>query len=82
MTFLGSNLTGFIFEQEYQRKDERVPVIKLASALDTFFQAIPPETRYHIELRTETYLTNPVFEVFGKTRRRTGAFPLDLAAVP
>ncbi|WAC07958.1 MAG: DUF72 domain-containing protein [Thermodesulfobacteriota bacterium] len=63
---LGSNLTGFIFEQEYQRKDERVPVIKLASALDTFFQAIPPETRYHIELRTETYLTNPVFEVLEK----------------
>ena len=63
---LGSSLTGFIFEQEYQRKDERLPVVKIASALDTFFKAIPPDTRYHIELRTETYLTNPVFEVLEK----------------
>jgi len=62
---LGFTLTGFIFEQEYQRKDERLPVVKIASALDTFFKAIPPDTRYHIELRTESYLTNPVFEVLG-----------------
>jgi hypothetical protein len=60
---LGSSLTGFIFEQEYQRKDDRFPVQKIASALDTFFNAVPPDTRYHLELRTETYLTNPVFEV-------------------
>jgi uncharacterized protein YecE (DUF72 family) len=63
---LESNLTGFIFEQEYQRKDERLPLQKIASALDTFFKAIPPDTRYHIELRTETYLTDPVFEVLEK----------------
>ena len=63
---LGSSLTGFIFEQEYQRKDDRLPVVKMASALDTFFKAIPPDTRYHIELRTDTYLTNPVFEVLKK----------------
>ncbi len=63
---LGSTLTGFIFEQEYQRKDARLPVVKIASALDTFFKALPPDTRYHIELRTETYLTNPIFEVLEK----------------
>ena len=63
---LGSSLTGFIFEQEYQRKDDRLPVVKIASALDTFFKVIPPDTRYHIELRTETYLMNPVFEVLEK----------------
>jgi hypothetical protein len=39
---------------------------KMAKVLDTFFKAIPPDTRYHIELRTETYLINPVFEVFEK----------------
>lgn len=66
MDLLGSSLTGFIFEQEYQRKDDRLPVMKMASALDTFFKTIPPDTRYHIELRTETYLMNPVFEVLEK----------------
>jgi uncharacterized protein YecE (DUF72 family) len=63
---LCSSLTGFIFEQEYQRKDERLPVVKMASALDAFFKAIPPDTRYHIELRTEFYLMKPVFEVLEK----------------
>lgn len=63
---LGTALTGFIFEQEYQRKDERLPIVKIASALDTFFQATPPDTRYHIELRTENYLSDPVFEVLEK----------------
>jgi len=63
---LGSMLTGFIFEQEYQRKDERLPIVKLASVLDIFFKEIPTDTRYHIELRTETYLTDPVFEVLEK----------------
>jgi len=63
---LGPTLTGFIFEQEYQRKDERLPVVKISSVLDTFFKAIPTDTRYHIELRTESYLSNPVFEVLEK----------------
>jgi len=63
---LGSTLTGFIFEQEYQRKDDRLPALKIASALDTFFKALPPDTRYHVELRTDTYLTNPIFEVLEK----------------
>ena len=63
---LDSNLSGFIFEQEYQRKDERLPIAKIASALDTFFKEIPSDTRYHIELRTESYLTDPVFEVLEK----------------
>jgi hypothetical protein len=63
---LGSSLAGFIFEQEYQRKDDRLPIVKISSALDTFFKEIPPDTRYHIELRTETYLTDPVFEVLEK----------------
>jgi hypothetical protein len=34
--------------------------------LDRFFQAIPKDTRYHLELRTELYLRPQVFEVLGK----------------
>ena len=34
--------------------------------LDAFFSKIPEDTRYHIELRTEAYLTTPVFEVLEK----------------
>ena len=34
--------------------------------MDRFFEAIPKDTRYHVELRTEAYLTEPVFEIFEK----------------
>jgi len=60
---LGSALNGFIFEQEYQRKQDRTPVGETAKALDAFFKAIPRDSRYHIELRTEPYLNAPVFHV-------------------
>jgi len=63
---LGPVLTGFIFEQEYQRKQDRTPIRHMAQQLDAFFAAIPNDTRYHIELRTESYLTRPVFEVLQK----------------
>jgi uncharacterized protein YecE (DUF72 family) len=63
---LGKIFRGMIFEQEYQRKNERVPVKKLAEDLDGFFEAIPEDTRYHIELRTEAYLSPPVFKVLGR----------------
>lgn len=63
---LGSILSGFIFEQEYQRKQDRTPAKELAEALDAFFEAIPRDRRYHIELRTESYLSAPVFEVLEK----------------
>jgi len=63
---LHSNLNGMIFEQEYQRKKDRVPVKQLAHDLDKFFEAVPKDTRYHIELRTEAYLSSPVFEVLEK----------------
>jgi len=63
---LGSNLRGFIFEQEYQPKKERVEPEGMAKSLDAFFKAIPKDKRYHIELRTEAYLTDPVFDVLEK----------------
>jgi uncharacterized protein YecE (DUF72 family) len=66
VSLLGANLIGFIFEQEYQRKEDRVPVNEMAQALDQFFNHIPTDTRYHLELRTDLYLRDQVFEVLGK----------------
>jgi uncharacterized protein YecE (DUF72 family) len=63
---LGQNLTGFIFEKEYQRKEDRPAVTELARDLDKFFQAIPRDKRYHLELRTDLYLRDPVFEILAK----------------
>lgn len=57
-------LDGLIFEQEYQRKGDRSSPEELAGQLDTFFQAIPRDTRYHVELRTEALLAAPTFETF------------------
>lgn len=61
---LGDRLAGFIFEQEYQRRGERVPPEAFAESLDRFFDAIPEDPRYHVELRTESYLSAQVFRVF------------------
>jgi hypothetical protein len=63
---LGSNLSGFIFEQEYQPKKERVEVEEMAKSLDAFFKVIPKDKRLHIELRTEAYLSEPVFDILEK----------------
>ncbi len=57
---------GFIFEQEYQRKNERLPTEKVATELDEFFSAVPRDIRYHVELRTEIFLSSPMFSVFEK----------------
>jgi uncharacterized protein YecE (DUF72 family) len=63
---LGKALAGLLFEQEYQKAKDMVPADRLARSLARFFEAIPQDNRYHIELRTEAYLTPPVFEVFRK----------------
>ena len=63
---LGPCLHGFIFEQEYHRKNERFPIFKLTQDLDEFFGKIPKDRRYHLELRTEAYLVDPVFDVLKK----------------
>jgi uncharacterized protein YecE (DUF72 family) len=63
---LGPNLSGFIFEQEYQPKKERVEPEEMAKSLDAFFKAIPKDKRYHIELRTEAYLSESVFDILEK----------------
>jgi uncharacterized protein YecE (DUF72 family) len=66
VALLGANLKGFVFEQEYQRREDRTPLKEMAQALDRFFQAIPKDDRYHLELRTDLYLRAPVFEVLEK----------------
>ena len=40
----------------------RNPLSKLAQDLDEFFDKIPKDTRYHIELRTEAYSADPVLD--------------------
>jgi hypothetical protein len=66
ITILGPFLTGLIFEQEYQRKKDRSSPKEVAADLDVFFEEIPKDNRYHLELRTESYLDAPVFEVMDK----------------
>ena len=63
---LGSNLGGFIFEQEYHPKNDRFSLNELAESFNTFFAKIPKESRYHIELRTEAYLADPVLDILAK----------------
>jgi uncharacterized protein YecE (DUF72 family) len=63
---LAAWLDGLIFEQEYQRKQDRPSPKEFAEELDTFLSAIPKDTRYHVELRTETLLTDLIFEVLEK----------------
>jgi hypothetical protein len=66
VNLLGSLIGGFIFEQEYQRSQDRIPPKEMAGALNGFFESIPRDDRYHIELRTEPYLCDWVFEVLEK----------------
>ena len=66
LELLGPGLAGFIIEQEYLTKQDRPPVAEMAAALDKFFQAIPRDSRYHLELRTDLYLREPVFGVLEK----------------
>lgn len=60
---LGDHLAGFIFEQEYQRKQDRCTAEEMAGRIDTFFGSIPKDDRYHVEFRTESYLSKPLFDV-------------------
>lgn len=62
-SILGPCLTGFIFEQAYQRKRERLAPIEFAESLDHFFASLPSDDRYHAEIRTATLLTDEVCAV-------------------
>ncbi len=66
LEILGTSLSGFVFEQEYQRWEDRPSDNQMAASLDAFFRAVPQDGRYHVELRTESYLTAAVFKVLEK----------------
>jgi len=63
---LGPQIAGFVFEQEYQVKKERVPAADHAAALDRFFSEIPADSRYHLEIRTEFYHSKAYFGILQK----------------
>ena len=66
LDILGNSIKGFIFEQEYHVKKERLSPSENAEALDLFFDNIPQDDRYHIELRTAFYLSKQYFKVLEK----------------
>jgi len=63
---LGENLAGFIFEQAYQRKEDRPSVSDMAGDLDRFFKTLPRDDRYHVEIRTAGLLKDPVLDALDK----------------
>ncbi len=60
---LGPRLHAIVFEQEYHRKQGRPEPGEIARELDRFFQALPEDPRYHVELRTEPFLCAELFQV-------------------
>jgi uncharacterized protein YecE (DUF72 family) len=60
---LEDSVTAFIFEQEYLTKKDRTPSSAFASDVETFMERIPPDSRYHMEVRTEALLQGPYFKV-------------------
>lgn len=63
---LGNKLGGMIFEQEYQRKEERLSAEETAHEWGRFFSSLPRDDRYHLELRTESFLKAPIFAVLAE----------------
>lgn len=66
LELLGDRLKGIVFEQEYQRQAERANPVEFARELDLFFSALPGDSRYHVELRTEAFICRPVMDVLQK----------------
>jgi uncharacterized protein YecE (DUF72 family) len=63
---LKEHLGGILFEQEYRRAAERDDPEDEAADLERFFRRIPSDKRYHLELRTEGYLSPPIFDVLAR----------------
>lgn len=62
LELLGPRLHAIVFEQEYQKKDDRLSPTEAAVRLDAFFREVPRDHRYHVELRTQAFLSRPVFD--------------------
>jgi hypothetical protein len=63
---LGEALHGLIFEQEYQRRDDPATPDGAAEEWDRFFSETPPDSRRHLEIRTERLLGDSLFGVLRK----------------
>jgi hypothetical protein len=63
VNLLGDFIKGFIFEQEYQPKKDRIKPQEYAEGVDGFLRKIPKDQRYHVETRTGAFLATPYFEV-------------------
>jgi uncharacterized protein YecE (DUF72 family) len=60
---LGGLIAGFIFEQEYQPKGDRIPSEQFTAELEGFLESLPQDGRYHMEVRTESFLSEAYFRV-------------------
>jgi len=58
---LGDRLGGFLFEQEYQRKDSAPDADAFVDELAAFFETVPPDVQPHLEIRTPSLLTPAYF---------------------
>jgi len=54
---------GFVFEQEYQPKGDRMALGEFIDGWDEFLAHIPDDNRYHLEIRTGSLLRPPFFQV-------------------
>lgn len=63
---LGDLMSALIFEAAYLPKKIRLSASEHAEAWDRFFQQIPKDNRYHVELRTEGLLTHEYFKVLAE----------------
>lgn len=61
MEILGDRLAGFVFEQEYRRKDAAPDPEAFVDELAAFFEAVPPDVQPHLEIRTPSLLTPAYF---------------------
>lgn len=67
LELLGEKIVAFVFEQEYARKgEERLSSVQFAAMLERFFSEAPRDQRYHMEVRTESLLQRPYFDVLKK----------------
>lgn len=55
-------IEAFVFEQEYQLASVRPMEEEFAGNLGRFFEKIPQDNRYHVEIRTQALLSDPVIK--------------------
>ena len=60
---VGDHICGFIFEQEYLVKKDRPSPEENVTVWARFFNEIPSDSRYHLELRTPSILSGDYFDM-------------------